>query len=117
MIENENKTSMTAVNFARNTGIHPLTLIDLKGQAHVFTPGLSLCSGVDLETLEVFSELVDEVDVLSTSSLKALSVASFKKLATGQVTIEALKCLAKADLKVGQLATVRDIAASEGIAV
>ena len=114
MIETEAKT--TAVNFGRNTGIHPLTLIDLEGVPHVFTPGLSVCQGVDAATLETFSELSDEVDILSASSLKALSVTSFKKLVTGQITIEALKVLLTADLKTGQSAAVREVALIEGIA-
>lgn len=115
MIETEVRTN--AVNFARNTGAHPLTLIDLEGGSHVFTPGLSVCQGVDSATLETFSELADEVDILSSSSLKALSIASFKKLVTGQITIEALKLLMASDLKAGQLTAVREVASIEGIAV
>lgn len=114
MLETEVKTN--AVNFARNTGLHPLTLIDLEGIPHVFTPGLSVCQGVDAATLETFSELADEVDILSSSSLKALSIASFKKLVTGQITIEALKLLTTSNLKAGQLTVVREVASTEGIA-
>ena len=114
MIETEVKVSL--VNFARNTGVYPLTLIDLEGSPHVFTPGLSVCQGVDAQTLDVFSNLADDVDILSTSSLKALSVASFKKLVTGQVTIEALKLLMATDLKAGQLTAVREVASIEGVA-
>ena len=114
MIGTETKTG--GINFARNTGLCPLTLIDLEGTPHVFTPGLSVCQGVDSTTLETFSELSDEVDILSASSLKALSVASFKKLVTGQITIEALKVLLTADLKTGQSAALREVALIEGIA-
>lgn len=106
----------SAVNFARNTGVHPLTLIDIEGIPHVFTPGLSICRVMDAVTLETFSGLAEEVDILSASSLKALSIASFKKLVTGQITIEALKLLMTSDLKAGQLTAAREVAFSEGIA-
>ena len=114
MIGTETKTG--GANFARNTGLCPLTLIDLEGAAHVFTPGLSVCGDIDATILESFAEFADGVDILSVSSLKALSVASFKKLVTGQITIEALKVLLTADLKAGQSAAVREVTASEGIA-
>ena len=81
----------------------------------MFTPGLSVCQGVDAATLEAFSELAEGVDILSSSSLKALSIASFKKLVTGQITIEALKLLMTSDLKTGQLTAVREVASTEGI--
>ena len=100
----------------KNTGAYPVTMLDVEGEAHVFTPGLSLYKG-ESDAIDEFAEIVEGIAVQPIESLKSLSVAAFTKTIEGQITVETVKALlATTSLKTGQVAALKSLATREGIA-
>ena len=101
-----------------NTGDSPLTMIDLGGNAHPFTVGLSIYTGETSDEVDGFIEMVEGISCVPLTSLKALSISAFKKLVNGPITIASLKTLLSSDfLKVGQIAALKEVAENASIKV
>ena len=101
-----------------NSGEVPLTMIALNGDAHIFTQGLSVYESEDCGELDEFLGLVSEITFSPLTNLKSLSIAAFKRLVTGPMTIACLKLLLASDfLKPGQMTGLREVAESAAVKV
>ena len=101
-----------------NSNDHPLTMLDVHGHSHMFTPGLSVYEGEDCSDLDEFLELVDNLTFSPLSNLKSLSVAAFNRLVSGPMTIACLKLLLASDfLKPGQMTALKEVAENAAIKV
>ena len=101
-----------------NSNDHPLTMLDVDGNSHIFTPGLSVYEGENCSSLDDFLELVDNLTFMPLTNLKTLSVAAFKRLVSGPMTIACLKLLLSSDfLKPGQMAALKEVAENAAVKV
>lgn len=90
----------------RNSGEASVSVSAKNGDLSVFPVGLAVTSlsSEDIESMEI-----EQLEVLTIASLKSKSVAAFKTLVSGIVTVECAKYLLSQDLKLGQKALVEGL--------